>query len=104
MFLAKRAVLDIHQTVVVLSTRVKEPNQTYWEKLFRTIKYLNGTNKNYLTLSSYDLKVIKWYMDASFVVHPGFKSRTRAIVTIRRVEMQSVSRKQKLNTRINIEA
>ena len=104
MFLAKRAVLDIHQTSVVLLTRVKEPNETDWKKLVRTIKYLNGTNKNYLTLSSGDLKVIKWYTDAIFVVHPGFKSHTGAIMTIGRGAMHSVSRKQKLNTRINTEA
>ena len=47
------------------------------------IKYLNGTNKKYLTLSVDDLKVVKYYADASFAVHPDFKSHTRAIITMR---------------------
>ena len=31
--MAKRARLHIHQTVAVLSMRVKEPNETDWQKL-----------------------------------------------------------------------
>ena len=46
------------------------------------IKYLNGTKKKCLTLSADDLKVIKWYVGASFVVHPDFKSHTRGIMTM----------------------
>ena len=87
MFVPKRAIPDIHKMVVVLSTRVKEPNVTDCKKLVIMIKYLNGTKKNYLLVSDDYLKVIKWYMDASFVVHPGFKSRTGAIMTIGRGEI-----------------
>ena len=68
------------------------------------IKYLNGTNKKYLTLSVDDLKVIKWYVDTSFAVHPDFKSHTGAIVTMGQGAMQSVSRKQKIKTRSSTEA
>ena len=73
---------DIHQTVAVFSTMVKEPNETYWQKLVRMINYLNGTKKKYLTLIDDDLKVIKWYLDASFMVHPYFKSHSGAIITM----------------------
>ena len=68
------------------------------------IKYLNGKKKNYLTLSTDDLKVIKWYVDASFAVHPDFKVPTGAIMTMVYRAMQSVSRGNKLNTRISIES
>ena len=54
MFVANRVRPDIHQMIVVLSPRVKEPNDTDWQKLVRMIKYLNGTNKKYLTLSADD--------------------------------------------------
>ena len=100
MFVAKRARPDIHQMAVVLSTRVKEPNYNYWKELVIMIKYLNGTDKKCLTLSDDDLKVIRWYVDASFVVHPDFKSHTVAIMSTLQVSIQSVSRKHKLNTRI----
>ena len=52
------------------------------------IKYFNGENKNYLTLSSDDLKGVKWYVDVSFVVHPDFKSHTRALMTMVQVLVQ----------------
>ena len=68
------------------------------------IKQLKGTNNNYLTLSAYDLKLVKQYMGASFVVQPDFKSHNRAIMTVGKGEMQSVFSKQKLNTSSSIEA
>ena len=73
--------------------RVKEPNDTYLKILVRMIKYLNGTNKNHPTLSADDLKVVKWYVDTSFAVRPDLKSHTRAIITMGKVVMQSVSYK-----------
>ena len=69
------------------------------EKLLRMIKYLNGTKKNYLTLSADDLRVVKCYVDAGFAVHPDFKSHNGDIMTVVQVHIQSVSRKQNLNTR-----
>ena len=68
------------------------------------IKYLNEKNKKYLTLSADDLKVIKWYVDASFTVHSDFKSHTGVFITMGQVGMQSVSREKKLNTRRITEA
>ena len=62
------------------------------------IKYLNGENKNHLTMSADDLKVIKWNVNAISAVYPDFKSHTGAIMTMGQGEMQSVSRKHKMNT------
>ena len=58
MFVAKKVRPDIHQMVVMLSTKVKLPNKTLWKIMVLMIKYLDGTRKNYLTLSADDLKVI----------------------------------------------
>ena len=55
-------------------------------------------------MSDDGLKLIKWYVDTSFLVHPYLKIHTRSIMTMGQVVMQSVYRKQKLNTRISIEA
>ena len=68
------------------------------------IKYLNGTKKKYITLSAGDLKVVKWYVHASFAVQTDFKNHTGVIMTIGQGEIHSVCRKQKLNTRISTEA
>ena len=96
----KRSRPDIRQTSMVLSTRVKEPNENDWKKLVIMIKYFNGKMKNYLNPSDDYLKVVKWYVDSSFVVHPYFESHTRAIMTMGQGYMESVSNKQKLNTSI----
>ena len=48
--------------------------------------------------------MVTWYGDTNFAVHPDFKSHTRAIMTMGNGAIQSVSRKQKLNTSSSIEA
>ena len=50
-------------------------------------------------MSADGLKVVEWYVHASFAVHPDLKSHTGAIMNMVQEEMQSVSRKQKLHTR-----
>jgi hypothetical protein len=78
LFPCKRARLDIQPTIAVLCTRVKGPNEAGWAKLVRLMKYLNGTREFRLTLSADNLHCIKWYVDASFAVHPDYKSHTGA--------------------------
>ena len=79
LFLSKRARLDIHPTITVLASRVQDPNQSDWTKLCRMMKYLNSTQGWHLTLKADDLKIIKWYVDASFAVHPDFRSHTGGV-------------------------
>ena len=43
-------------------------------------------------------------MDAAFAVHPDFKSHTGAVMTMGDGAIQSISRKQKLNTRSSTES
>jgi hypothetical protein len=95
LFLCKRARPDIQQVILVLCTRVKDPNQADWEKLIRVMKYLKGTRSEYLTLSAHDLRVVKWYVDASFAVHPDFKSHTGAVMMLGKGAMQSIARRKK---------
>jgi hypothetical protein len=78
-------------------TRVKDPNKADWEKLMRVMKYLNSTRNKNLRLSAHGLRVVKWYVDSSFRVHPDFKSHTRAVMMLRKGEMHSIARKQKMN-------
>jgi hypothetical protein len=104
LFACKRARPDLHPTTAVLCTRVKKPNQDDWNKLIRMMKYCNGTREDKLILSADDLHVIKWYVDSSFAVHPDFKSHTGAVMSYGKGTAQSISRKQKLNTRSSTEA
>ena len=68
------------------------------------MKYLNGTQDMKLTLSAENLRSIKWYVDASFAVHPDFRSQTGGTMTFGKGAVQSLSKKQKLNTRSSTEA
>jgi hypothetical protein len=70
LFLCKRARPDLQPTIAVLCMRIKEPNEADWAKLIRLMKYLNGTRKKKLIQSADDIRCIKWYVDASFAVHP----------------------------------
>jgi hypothetical protein len=69
----------------------------------RVMKYLNGTKEENLTLSADNLRVVKWYVDASFAVHPDFKSHTGAMMMLGKGAMQSITRKQKLNVQSSTE-
>ena len=54
--MVKILIPDIHTTAAVLSTRVKEPNDTDSGKMGENDKYLSGTKGKYRTLSADDLK------------------------------------------------
>ena len=101
LFASKRARQDIQPIVSVLCTRVKNPGRNDWNKLVRMMKFLHCTKNDKLTLSAEQgLHNVEWYVDASFAVHPDYKSHTGASQVFRggRGVIQSVSAKQKLNT------
>ena len=104
LFVAKRARQDLLQAIAVLSTRVKEPKEGDWEKLVRMMKFINGTKRKVLRFSIDDMRVLKWYVDVAFAVHPDFKSHTGMVMKMGKGTLQSLSRKQKLNTRSSTEA
>ena len=104
LFVCKRARPDIQPTIAVLCSRVKEPQQSDWSKLIHMLKYLNGKREDVLILSADNLQSIKWWVDASFAVHPDFKSHTGAVMLMGWGTIQSLSQKQKLNTRSSTEA
>jgi hypothetical protein len=104
--LCKHARPDIQPTIAVLCARVKGPNEAGWAKLVRLMKYLNGMRELKLTLSADNPHCIKWYLNASFAVHPDYKSHTGATMSYGdgNGAVQSISRKQKLNTRSSTES
>ena len=104
LFLCKRARPDLHTAVALLCTRVKSPTVDDWNKLIRMFKYCNATRKDKLFLWADDLHVIKWWVDSAFAVHDDFKSHTGACMSYGGGMAQSLSRKQKLNTRSSTES
>ena len=106
LFLCKRARPDLQPTIPFLCTRVQSPDVDDWKKLLRSLKYLQGTQDLELILGSGDGDIlhIHWYPDAAFAVHADFKSHTGCATTLGRGSFNTISSKQKLNTRSSTEA
>ena len=70
------------------------------------LKYLESTKDLVLTLEADkgDILLCKWYPDAAFAVHSDFKSHTGAVLTLGKGAVNTISAKQKLNTRSSTEA
>ena len=68
------------------------------------MKYLNGTRKYHIILVIENMKIIKWYVDALFAVHPDFRSHIGGVMKMGTGAIQSGSMKLKLNTRSSTEA
>ncbi|CAJ1968998.1 unnamed protein product [Cylindrotheca closterium] len=103
LYVSKRARLDIHPTITILASRVREPTESDWKKCVCMMRYLFCTPLYHLTLSAESLRVMKWMIDASLVVHPDFKSHTGGTLSFGGGSAQVMSKKQKLNSRSSTE-
>ena len=63
------------------------------------MKFLNGTKKRVITLHADDLRILKWYVDTTFAVHPDFKSHTSVVMKFQggKGAVITQSLKQKIN-------
>jgi hypothetical protein len=98
MYLAKRVRPDLLVAVAFLVRRVQSPDIDDWEKMCRLVKYIRSTQGLCIQLSATDHISITAYVDASFAVHPDFKSHTGSIITLGRGPVYAKSTVQKLNT------
>ena len=83
---------------------MKNPDEDDWKKLIRLICYLKTTKNLFLTLEADNLKDATWWADAAFAVHPDMKSHTGGLLSYGKGAIQTVSRKQKLNTKSSTQA
>ena len=104
LFLCKRARPDIQPPVSFLCTRVKGPDKDDYKKLARVIRYLRDSIDTVLTLEASKVSIVKWWIDASFAVHPDMRSHTGAIMTMGKGAIYASSTRQKINTRSSTEA
>ena len=104
LLLCKRARPYIQPTIAVLCTRLKHSNKGDCYKLPKLMKYLVRTQELYLAIKSGKTSCLKLYVDAAFVVYFYFKLHTGSKLSMGKVSIVSVSRKQKLNTKIITEA
>ena len=104
LFVCKRGRPDISPAIAFLTTRVREPTLQDWEKLCRLMRFLKKTQNDILTLSADGSNSLLWHVDASFAVHPDFRSHTGATFSMGRGAITSISRKQGMNSRSSTEA
>jgi hypothetical protein len=104
LFLSKRSRPDLQQAVAFLTTRVRKTDKDDMKKLARAIKYLRAEPHLDLTLEADDTKIMKWWIDASFAVHPDMKSHTGGTMSMGKGSIYSTSTRQKLNTTSSTEA
>ena len=103
LFLCKRARPDVQPPVAILCTRLKEPDEDDYKKLARVMRYLRGTPEQVLTLEASNMNVVKWWMDASFAVHPDMRSHTGAVMSMGKGAIYASSTCQKIKTRSSTE-
>ena len=104
LYLCKRARPDLQTAVSFLTTRVQSPDTDDFRKLGRCVRYLKNTSHYPLTLETKSLNSIKWWIDASYGVHPDMRSHTGGTMTLGKGSVYSSSIRQKLNTRSSTEA
>ena len=68
------------------------------------MEFLRATIKDVLTLEASNYGKIKWHLDAAFGVHNDYKSQSGPVVTLGKGCIQSISTKQKVNSRSSTEA
>ena len=104
MFVCKHARQDIQPGICFLATKVWEPTEQDWATLVRLMVYLHDTKSLMLHLIADEFGTVYWLIDASFAVHPDYKSHTGAIMSIGKGAVSSLSTKQKVNTCSSTEA
>ncbi|KAG7367822.1 hypothetical protein IV203_030565 [Nitzschia inconspicua] len=104
LYLCKRARPDLQTAVAFLTTRVVAPDCDDIKKLGRCVRYLRRTAHLPLVLEASCVSNIRWWVDASYAIHPDMRSHTGATMTLGKGSVYSMSTRQKINTRSSTEA
>jgi hypothetical protein len=103
LYATKRARLDTCTTIAFLTTRVREPDKDDCTKLVHLMRYIRGTHTMPLISSANGSGIFKWWVDASFTVHPNMRGHSGGGLSLVREFPIVSSTKQKLNTRSSTE-
>jgi hypothetical protein len=104
LFLCNRARPNIQTAIAFLCTRVKGPNNDDYKKFIRVMRYLRGTAKMPLRLEGDNTSIIKWWVDATFAVHPDMKSHTGGAMSLGKGVLYGTSTQHKLHMKSSTEA
>ena len=104
LYVAIRARMDILLPVGFLCTRVSRSTEQDESKLKRLLEYVSGSLDLEYTLGADNLKKLRAWVDASYAVHPDYKSHTGGVMSFGTGGFICKSSKQKLNTKSSTEA
>ena len=104
LYATKRARPDTCTSIAFLTTRVRAPDKDDWKKLVHLMRYLRGTRQLPLILSANGSGILKWWVDASFAVHPNLRGHSGGGLSMGHGFPIIGSTKQKLNTRSSTES
>ena len=95
---------DIRTAISFLCSRLKCLDEDDYKKLTRLIRYLWHTLHMCLVLGKDDSDIVRWWIDASYAVHPDMRGHTGATMSLGNGSVFSGSWKQKLVTRSSTES
>jgi hypothetical protein len=103
LYSTKRARPDTCTAISFLTTIVRAPDKDGLNKLVHLMRYIRCTHTMLMVLSANGSGILKWWVDASFAVHPNMSGHSGGGLSLRRGFPIVSSTKQKLNTRSSIE-
>jgi hypothetical protein len=83
---------------------LQKPDEFNCRKLGHCVRYLKRTANYPLTLEADSISSIKWWVDASYAMHPDMRSHTGGTMSMGKGSVYSSSIRQKINTRSATEA
>jgi hypothetical protein len=99
LYATKRARPDTCTAITFLTTRVCEPDKDDWTTWVHLMRYIRGTRTMPLILSANRSGILKWWVDASFNVHPNMRGHSGGGMSLGLGFTILSYTKQKLNTR-----
>ena len=94
---------DAQTAIAFLMMRVRKPDEDDWKKLRRLLMCIKRKMKLPLILRADGVNVLKLWVDASYAAHDNMQGHTRGNMSMRKYghgSIISISKKQKLNTKI----
>ena len=94
LYLSQRCQPDIRTAVSFLCGRLHHADGDDYKKVARVVKYLRATIDLPLILRRDETGVVKWWVDASYAVHPDMKVHTGGTLSLRKGSVYSTSVKR----------
>jgi hypothetical protein len=104
LFLSAQARHNIQSVTAFLMTSVKSPDKDNWVKVKQLLGYLKGMINMPLILSTDNLTLLHWWVDAAYAVHHDCKGHTVIGMSFGQGMALSYLRKQKIMTNSSTKA